>query len=66
MLGGSRRRALHRIGARTNIQDGSVAPTSMRDEWPLILGDDVTVGHSVTLPVVPRVARLIGMGRGPF
>src|SRR5437867_4058921 len=32
-----------RIGARTNIQDGSVLHV-MRDEWPLILGDDVTVG----------------------
>jgi len=37
-----------RIGARTNIQDGSVLHV-MRDEYPLILGDDVTVGHSVTL-----------------
>src|SRR5439155_157770 len=37
-----------RIGARTNIQDGSVLHV-MRDERPLILGDDVTDGHSVTL-----------------
>src|SRR6266403_5172394 len=37
-----------RIGARTNIQDGCVLHV-MRDEYPLILGDDVTVGHSVTL-----------------
>ena len=37
-----------RIGARTNIQDGSVLHV-MRDEYPLILGDDVTIGHSVTL-----------------
>src|SRR6202049_44338 len=37
-----------RIGARTNIQDASVLHV-MRDEYPLILGDDVTVGHSVTL-----------------
>jgi len=37
-----------RIGARTNIQDGSVLHV-MRDQYPLVLGDDVTVGHSVTL-----------------
>ena len=37
-----------RIGARTNIQDGSTLHV-MKDEYPLILGDDITVGHSVTL-----------------
>src|SRR6266404_3824133 len=37
-----------RIGARTNIQDGCVLHV-MRDEYPLILGDNVTVGHAVTL-----------------
>ena len=36
-----------RIGARTNIQDGSILHV-MKDEYPLILGDDITVGHSVT------------------
>src|SRR3982074_393297 len=51
-----------RIGARTNIQDGCVLHV-MRNEWPLILGDDVTVGHSVTLhgcTIEPLC--LIGMG----
>ncbi len=51
-----------RIGARTNIQDGSICHV-MRDEWPLILGDDVTVGHSVTLHGCTIESRcLIGMG----
>src|SRR5213593_3950427 len=51
-----------RIGARTNIQDGSVLHV-MRDEWPLILGDDVTVGHSVTLHGCTIESRcLVGMG----
>src|SRR5256714_12232609 len=51
-----------RIGARTNIQDGSVLHV-MRDEWPLVLGDDVTVGHSVTLHGCTIESRcLIGMG----
>jgi len=51
-----------RIGARTNVQDGSVLHV-MRDEWPLILGDNVTVGHGVVLhgcTIEPRC--LIGMG----
>jgi carbonic anhydrase/acetyltransferase-like protein (isoleucine patch superfamily) len=51
-----------RLGARTNIQDGSVLHV-MRDEYPLILGDDVTVGHSVTLHGCTIESRcLIGMG----
>lgn len=37
-----------RIGKRTNIQDGSVLHV-MKDQYPLVLGDEVTVGHSVTL-----------------
>ena len=37
-----------RIGKRTNIQDGCVLHV-MKDQYPLVLGDDVTVGHSVTL-----------------
>ena len=51
-----------RIGARTNIQDGSILHV-MRDEYPLILGDDVTIGHSVTLHGCTIESRcLIGMG----
>jgi carbonic anhydrase/acetyltransferase-like protein (isoleucine patch superfamily) len=51
-----------RIGARTNIQDGSVLHV-MRDEYPLLLGNDVTVGHGVTLHGCNIESRcLIGMG----
>jgi len=51
-----------RIGARTNIQDGCVLHV-MRDECPLVLGDNVTVGHSVTLHGCVIESRcLIGMG----
>jgi len=51
-----------RIGARTNIQDGCVLHV-MRDEHPLILGDDVTIGHSVTLHGCSIESRcLVGMG----
>ncbi|MEO5362215.1 MAG: gamma carbonic anhydrase family protein [Magnetococcus sp. DMHC-8] len=43
-----------RIGARTNIQDGSVLhvtrPTADHPEGiPLLIGDEVTIGHQVTL-----------------
>lgn len=51
-----------RIGNRTNLQDGCVLHV-MRDQYPLILGDDVTVGHSVTLHGCTIESRvLIGMG----
>jgi carbonic anhydrase/acetyltransferase-like protein (isoleucine patch superfamily) len=50
-----------RIGARTNIQDGSILHV-MKDEYPLILGDDITVGHSVSLHGCTIMNRcLIGM-----
>ena len=50
-----------RIGARTNIQDGSILHV-MKDEYPLILGDDITIGHSVTLHGCTIESRcLIGM-----
>ncbi|MCH8158019.1 MAG: gamma carbonic anhydrase family protein [Nitrospinae bacterium] len=51
-----------RIGRRTNIQDGCVLHVT-REKHPLIVGDEVTVGHNVTLhgcTVGPRC--LIGMG----
>jgi len=51
-----------RIGARTNIQDGSVLHV-MRDEHPLVVGDSVTVGHGVILHGCTIESRvLIGMG----
>lgn len=51
-----------RIGARTNLQDGCVLHV-MKDQYPLILGDDVTVGHAVTLHGCTIESRvLIGMG----
>ena len=57
-----------RIGARTNIQDGSVLHvTSPYPEKPtgipLIIGDDVTVGHGVILHACTiGNCSLIGMG----
>jgi len=57
-----------RIGARTNIQDGSVLHNTSADSFPphgfpLVVGEDVTVGHKAILhgcSIGDRV--LIGMG----
>ena len=51
-----------RIGRRTNVQDGCVLHV-MKDEYPLVLEDEVTVGHHVTLHGCTIHSRvLIGMG----
>ncbi len=51
-----------RIGAHTNIQDGSVLHV-MRDEYPLALGDSVTIGHGSILHGCTIESRvLVGMG----
>jgi carbonic anhydrase/acetyltransferase-like protein (isoleucine patch superfamily) len=51
-----------RIGARTNVQDGSVLHV-MRDEYPLVVGDSVTIGHATVLHGCTIESRvLIGMG----
>jgi carbonic anhydrase/acetyltransferase-like protein (isoleucine patch superfamily) len=50
------------IGKRTNVQDNSVLHVT-HDTHPLIIGDDVTIGHSVTLHGCTIKGRsLIGMG----
>ena len=56
------------IGERTNVQDGSVLhltrpSKSNPDGYPLIIGDDVTVGHKVMLHGCRLGNRiLVGMG----
>jgi len=51
-----------KLGNRTNIQDGSVLHV-MKDTHPLLLGDEVTVGHGVILHGCTIESRvLIGMG----
>jgi len=37
-----------RIGTHTNIQDGSICHV-MKDQYPLVLGDYVTIGHGAML-----------------
>lgn len=56
------------IGARTNIQDGSVLHVTHDSEYcpggsPLVIGSDVTVGHKVVLHACTvQDTCLIGMG----
>jgi carbonic anhydrase/acetyltransferase-like protein (isoleucine patch superfamily) len=51
-----------RVGVRSNIQDGSVLH-GMKDLYPVVLGDEVTVGHNVTLHgCTIESLCLIGMG----
>ena len=57
-----------RIGARSNVQDGSIVHVSRpypgNDAgWPTLLGDDVVIGHKVALhgcTIADRV--LVGIG----
>lgn len=57
-----------RIGQRCSIQDGSVLHITHASDfnpggWPLTLGDDVTVGHSVNLHGCTLGSRiLVGVG----
>lgn len=51
-----------RIGARTNIQDGTIVHV-MKDTHPTIIGNDVTVGHAAVVHGCTIEDRcLIGMG----
>jgi carbonic anhydrase/acetyltransferase-like protein (isoleucine patch superfamily) len=57
-----------RVGPRTSIQDGCVlhithAGPYNPDGWPLVIGEEVTIGHSVTLHGCTLGSRiLVGMG----
>jgi carbonic anhydrase/acetyltransferase-like protein (isoleucine patch superfamily) len=56
------------IGARSNIQDGSVLHVTHEGPWcpdglPLLIGEDVTVGHAAVLHACTIGDRcLVGMG----
>lgn len=56
------------IGARSNIQDGCVLHVTHESEWqpkggPLLIGEDVTVGHAALLHACTIGDRcLVGMG----
>lgn len=51
-----------RIGARTNVQDGTIVHV-MRDTHPTVIGDDVTIGHAAVVHGSAIEDRcLVGMG----
>jgi carbonic anhydrase/acetyltransferase-like protein (isoleucine patch superfamily) len=51
-----------RIGARTNVQDGTVVHV-MRETHPTVIGNDVTIGHAAVVHGCTIENRcLIGMG----
>ena len=51
-----------RVGARTNIQDGSILHVN-RDTFACILGDDVTVGHgAIVHACTVENGGFVGMG----
>jgi carbonic anhydrase/acetyltransferase-like protein (isoleucine patch superfamily) len=56
------------VGRRTNIQDGSILHVTHEGPWspegmPLVVGDDVTIGHGVILHACTVGDRcLVGMG----
>jgi carbonic anhydrase/acetyltransferase-like protein (isoleucine patch superfamily) len=51
-----------RIGARTNVQDGTIVHV-MRDTHPTVIGNDVTIGHGAIVHGCTIEDRcLIGMG----
>ena len=57
-----------RIGARSNVQDGSVLHISRPHPgndagWPLIIGEDVVIGHKVALHGC-RIANRVLVGIG--
>ncbi len=51
-----------RIGARTNIQDGTIIHVNAGD-YPTLIGDDVTVGHAAIIHACTLHNRaFVGMG----
>lgn len=51
-----------RVGARTNIQDGTIVHVNGRD-FPTVIGDDVTIGHACIIHACTlRNGAFVGMG----
>jgi carbonic anhydrase/acetyltransferase-like protein (isoleucine patch superfamily) len=51
-----------RIGARTNVQDGTIVHCT-RDRWPCLIGADITIGHNAILHgCVLEDGCFVGMG----
>lgn len=52
-----------RIGARTNVQDGTVIHVNPGEEWVTKIGDDVTIGHGCIIHACRLMDKaFVGMG----
>ena len=52
-----------RVGARTNIQDGTIVHVNAGEKWSCVIGDDVTVGHAAIVHACRLHDRaFVGMG----
>ena len=51
------------VGARSNIQDGTIVHVNAGPEWVCVIGDDVTVGHAAIIHACRLHHRaFVGMG----
>jgi len=52
-----------RVGARTNIQDGTIVHVNAGAEWACVIGEDVTIGHAAIVHACTLQDRaFVGMG----
>ncbi len=51
------------VGARSNIQDGTIVHVNAGAEWACVVGDDVTIGHAAIIHACRLHDRaFVGMG----
>ena len=51
------------VGARSNVQDGTVVHVNAGPEWACVIGDDVTIGHAAIVHACRLHHRaFVGMG----
>ena len=52
-----------RVGARSNIQDGTIVHVNAGEEWACHIGDDVTIGHGCIIHACTlQDGAFVGMG----
>lgn len=51
------------VGARSNVQDGTIVHVNAGAEWACVIGDDVTIGHAAIIHACRLHDRaFVGMG----
>lgn len=52
-----------RVGARSNIQDGTIVHVNAGEQWACLIGDDVTIGHAAIIHACQlHDGAFVGMG----